>query len=480
MSQETYNGMEKDARDIARAGKTAIQVGKKSVRGVKSIQAAAAKAASGNTIGAAAEMLKSEDARRIIAVVLLLAFLLTTTIFFAAPLALYETIMKATESIRTWWENTKEKFDQTYYDGTSGRFVSALKALIGLAKNDDIDNSLNDTSAGDEDQATSDDLALIADKAQLKKTYERKLNACKKKMDARIGAIRNTISNSGVIEGVFQSRFNSEYAHLYDDDETIDIVYDGCAVSIMTQKISDQQAINMLALYSTQINSSMDNIKLSGLLKWLGYNNGNKHKLTFPLGDNPSQTFVISAWDGTFMPQYLIDEAVARDSLEEYQKKYGCSVVDLMVRVDCPNLYSIQPTLTDVPITKTKTVYRNVSYWLQIYEEDDAPRYNAYGACIKAGNPEKYEKYWLGYPTNRLVWVRKASAPPCNWHLMKVEYQMPDTVEYEATEVHVKFAACVSISPRSVKSLSKMVGLWEGWLPSEPPYQYQEQKEGSA
>ncbi len=76
-------------------------------------------------------------------------------------------------------------------------------------------------------------------------------------------------------------------------------------VDEISDYISDYTGFCHISLYSVQINSSINNIKLSGLLKWLGYNAGGKHRIVFSLGKNEDVTCGIDAWTGTFMiPRY--------------------------------------------------------------------------------------------------------------------------------------------------------------------------------
>ena len=444
---------EKTGQEVQEGLKKGIRTGVSAAHSVKTVQKAAAKAASGNYAGAALDVLKDENTRKVIAIVLLASLFLTIIIFFIAPLTLYETISQAAKEIG-------EKWSVAYYSGTSGRFISFFKAFGAL---------FTDPDAGTEDQATEDDLKVMEGKEELRSTYVRKIQACQDKINARQELVLDKIK-TGTIASVMASRFEAEEAHRYDDNDYVRMQFDGTEIISTTRSITPRQAIQILSLYSTQINSSIENIKLSGLLKWLGYNAGGQRKIQFPLGDNSGTTYTINAWKGTFMPQYLIDEASAAGKLEEYQDKYGCSVADFVIKVECPDLYSIQAIESEEMITETEVYYTDLTYYYRDYDvpKTEKPIYDRYGNIVIMQGPYHYE--WSDV-FQRYLAVRDADAPQATYTIKSFVYSVRRERQVDIRVIHIKYMVPIQVTTRSVDELVEMTGMWSGWLPSEPPYQ---------
>lgn len=438
------------------------------------MQKSAAKATAGNYLGAAEELLKDENTRKIIAVVLMSAFFFAVVFFFVAPLTLYETLTHVARTITERWEQLKEQFAVGYYEGTSGRFLSFFKALIGLASNPGITDAISDTSAGEEDQASMEDLQLLGNMDSLRKTYTRKIKACQDKINARqkevlqeIKSGRAAYSGGPTIYSVMYARYESEEAHLYDDNEYVRVQYDGTEIMGTTRSISSRQAVELISLYSVQINSSINNIKLSGLLKWLGYNAGGKHRIVFSLGKNEDVTCGIDAWTGTFMPQYLIDEGSSVGKLDEYASTYGCSVADFVIFVECPDLYTIQATESEEFVTETQTYYEYVEYYYRDYDDAEKPVLDSNGDVLVMAGPYhwEYSDYYQRY-----LAVRNADAPPADYSIVAYSFLVEREREVEIKIIHVSYVVPVFVRTRSIDDLVDMTGMWSGWLPSEPPY----------
>ena len=460
---------ETTGNEIQQGAQQAVNAGVKTARAAKAVQSAAKKAATGNYVGAAVEVLKNETTRKVIACIVLFSIFLTIVIFFIAPLALYESITSAAEALA-------EKWKVGYYEGTSGRFVSTFRALIGLFKDDSIDNALSVTN-GSEDEATTEDLKLMGDKAALTATYARKIKAIQDKIEARQKLIKKNIeANDGPIYGYFAGRYQSEYAHKYDGDEYTRAVYDGANIDVITRTVSTKTALHILSLYSTQIGSSVDNIKLSGLLKWLGYNAGGSKYVDFPIDKSGIASGRIQAWTGTFMPQYLIDEATKRGQLEDYQKKYGCSVVDFLIQVNAPSLSGIAACETPIPVTEQRIRWSQATLYYRDYPSDGSmrPWYNSYSRQFVfpyqsfVENGGNYIASWSDY-YQMYIPVRVMGDPaPAVWRSSTV--YVKKMVDVEITEIHVSYSVPISISTRPYNDLVEMVGFWEGWLPSDPLY----------
>lgn len=464
---------DKTGEEVQRGLTEGIRISTDAAKTVKSVQKAAAQASTGNYVAAGAELLKSEDTRRIITVLILAAFFMSVVIFFVAPLTLYETIAHAAKTFADKWEQVKENFAVGYYSGTNGRFVSFFKALIGVISSPEVSEAISDTSAGEEDLTEEGDLQLLGKKEALRNTYMRKIKACQDKINAREKEVLQQIkdgkaafSGGPTIYSIMAQRFESEEAHTYDGNDYVRVQYDGTEIMGSTKSITLRQAVELLSLYSTQINSSIGNIKLSGLLKWLGYNAGSTRTIVFPLGKTNDITSSIEAWTGTFMPQYLIDEGASSGKLDDYTAKYGCSVADFMIFVDCPDLYTIHASESEEMVTETRTFQEYVDYVYRDYEEADKPILNAAGEVIQMSGPYhwEYSDYYQRY-----LPVRNWDAPPANYTEKIYTFLVERERDVDVKIIHISYVVPVFVRTRSIDDLVDMTGMWSGWLPSEPP-----------
>lgn len=464
---------DKTGEEVQRELTEGIRISTDAAKTVKSVQKAAARASTGNYVAAGAELLKSEDTRRIITILILAAFFMSVVIFFVAPLTLYETIAHAAKTFVDKWEQVKENFAVGYYSGTNGRFVSFFKALIGVISSPEVSEAISDTSAGEEDLTEEGDLQLLGKKEALRNTYMRKIKACQDKINAREKEVlqqikdgKAALSGGPTIYSIMAQRFESEEAHTYDGNDYVRVQYDGTEIMGSTKSITLRQAVELLSLYSTQINSSIGNIKLSGLLKWLGYNAGSTRTIVFPLGKTNDITSSIEAWTGTFMPQYLIDEGASSGKLDDYTAKYGCSVADFMIFVDCPDLYTIHASESEEMVTETRIFQEYVDYVYRDYEEADKPILNAAGEVIQMSGPYhwEYSDYYQRY-----LPVRNWDAPPANYTEKIYTFLVERERDVDVKIIHISYVVPVFVRTRSIDDLVDMTGMWSGWLPSEPP-----------
>lgn len=468
--------------DIEQGAKKTAQAAVSTARSVKNVKRAAAKAAAGNYVGAALDVLRDENMRKLIVFIVLFSFFLTLIIFFIVPLTLFEGIVGAINTLKSKWEAFWESFQVNLYSGTDGPFVRLLKATLGLTMDSDVERAFSDKSAGDQDQPNEGDLQLMGEQEPLIQTYARKIKAVQDKINARQKEVKQVIESSRGIQNVMAGRYESEYAHLYDDDPYSFISYAGTTISVSTRSVSANTAVKLITLYSTQVNSSVDNIKLSGLLRWLGYDNNSRKTIDFRVANNPVVTESIEAWTGTFLPQYLIDEGSQRNELAKYQKDYGCSVADFLIKVNCPNLYSIPATVTEEVVIEWEP-YTKYSYltWPVYFGAGSNPRYDANGYVIGGWNPSLYPDYARiyalghdenGYSDNQYWFMptKVGSSSPFTFCYYRTFWR-PYTA-YRQVEYHyytVSYAVSASVSTRNIDQLVDMTGLWEGWLPSEDP-----------
>ena len=479
--------------ELAQGARTGSRVAKQAAGTVKKTVSAAGKAATGNLAGAALDLARDKTWRTI---ALFLAVTVLFSVFcavFLFPIALYEAAASLAEEWRI-----------EYYSGTGGRFVSFLKATGSV-----IWNTIKGKSSGegDTDLATDSDLGIVDCEADLNSVYSRKLQAAKDKITARQKQVVDIISRdavSGQISSLMYDRFISEFSgNGYEHDiryvpgtdqirSSVITIYDGTQVVALNRTIKDIDALRLLCLHTTQKSGDLSNIRLSGFMKWLGYNGSDNRTISFPLGENSGIRYSMKSWTGGFLPQYLEDEAAARGKTDEYERKYGAAVTDILIQVDCPNLYAIPPQKTEELKYGAGTARRTVKdYSKPVY---GASRGDLYPAYLRDSRPPDYFTAWissgyryvegvtcegrygnflyaaagwtLSYQNGAKVLVRtsanpKQTGPIIGYQDMEIEYH------YDITYIHVKYLVNVIVSCRDVDSLVDMAGLWEGLLPMD-------------
>ncbi len=413
------------------------------------------------------ELARDGTVRLVIGGLVLLGFLLLTAVFYIAPLTLYETIVQASGTLAGRLEQLRERFAVRYYGGGSGRLGSFFSALAELVR------GCGDAAAGEEDQAEMEDLMLLADSGALKKTYARKIRACREKIRLREEALLQCIregmpaqAGGATIQSVMASRFLAEQAGSFEGQDGVRVQYDGVNILGVTRELSAREAVALLTLYSSQTAGSLRNIRLSGLLKWLGFSAGTGHRLCFPLGENRDVVYALPAWKGTFLPQYLADEADAAGSRDRYGEELGCSAADLLLEIDCPDLYSVRAAESEEILTETRVRTEYVPYVYRDYQEAEKPVLSESGEVLSMAGPYHWE---YSGECGRWMPVRNADAPEAPYaervYTFAVQRQREETV----TVVHVSYTVPVFIRTRPAEELAELCGLWEGWLPWDPP-----------
>lgn len=493
------------ASDLAKGAK----IGVDAVKGAKNAAKVVAKAASGNYVGAAVDAVKnSKFLKTVLIVVLCVSFVITILL----PMAISEGISQLMEDIAEYWK-------ENFYNGEStSNFINALHATVVTAKN--IGQILKDSGvksffdallgkkADDDDiDAVEDaDFGIMSSKDDLATVYKRKLDACKNKFEKRVQEIQDIIRNDGQIGGVMQARFSSEYSHMYDalnaniDEENdytkYEVLYGGTTVTFSSSTLPDRSAVEFICLHTMQAKDLPGSNKVSAFIKWLGYKGGSTRDLLFCLGDNSNITYNIKALKGGFKPQYLVDEAYSvhweneRGALTPgYTKKsedysaYECSPIDLLIQVNCPNLYTIQPTMSDsvtsepkVIDDKTKPIYSyvpaswNYDYTIKMYNKPltMAERKNGWRICSNA----YCTTYGIGgsfvYDSN--VWTVNRSTRPATlsrYRQMVFNGYEQKTIIVTTKTTTVSFTVPVSVTCGNSSMVIKMAGMIEGYLQSE-------------
>ena len=172
----------------------------------------------------------------------------------------------------------------------------------------------------------------------------------------------------------------------------------------------------------------------------------------------------------------LLNLKKIQEELEDYQKKYGCSVVDFLIQVNAPSLSGIAACETPIPVTEQRIRWSQATLYYRDYPSDGSmrPWYNSYSrqfvfpyqSFVKNGG--NYTASWSDY-YQMYIPVRVMGDPaPAVWRSSTV--YVKKMVDVEITEIHVSYSVPISISTRPYNDLVEMVGFWEGWLPSDPLY----------
>ena len=515
------------AEDLSSGVKTGINAAKTAKR----VAAVAGNLATGNVVGAAANSKLMRSLALFLVVTIL--FVLFVAIFYF-PMAIYEVISSAIEEWRI-----------DYYSGTSGRFISFFKASVNFIPNI-IANIKNRISYDSADEASESDTAITTNQGDLNIVYTRKIKAAKEKITARQKQIIDKIKSdgaSGQIYSIMAGRFASEFGAAgveYDIQYVGDTqqiasakvnVYDGSPIIAMNRSIKDLEALQLLCLHTIQKGGDLANVKLSAFVKWLGYNGADNRNLSFCLGDNPDIIYNMKSWTGGFIPQYLEDEAAeygrrqareefaksvekakengtavdwstrtngddsAKTMTEQYEEKYGASIADILIQVDCPNLYTISPSVSEELKREAGTATMTVKdYSKPIYGPSPG---NLYPAYLRDRRPTDYYSNWYrngyryiqhvfcegrygNYLYHRGGWyvttvngvstlARSASNPKLlgpiiDYETTELEYH------YDITYIHVKYTVPVTVRCRDIDGLLDIAGLWKGPLPWDASY----------
>lgn len=351
-----------DEKDNSHIG-TDIEKGMRSAastaRAISSAGKAVGKAAGGNMVGAAAEVLKNESLRKFLAVLLLMSFLLTFMIFVAAPMSLYEGIKGYCETIRDRWL-------ADYYSSNQNRAIAALTATFTGAWDIvcDIWNAAtsglpqNDVGMPDKDVMTSDDIRVLGPREALSNVYQKKIDACVDKLNARAEMLMSAVQSSAAgpasdpntINGwVYSNLFLGRDCPYYDSlSDTHNVTYAGVHANTSTQPLSRREAVRVMSVYSAMYNCNAELIQPYALMKWLGYYSGGAPSVYFVVGD--AVTCAVKGWNGDFMPMYLVEEQ--RENKDADYSGYQCAAADILLTVTSDSLFGLEPEVKKTEVRR--------------------------------------------------------------------------------------------------------------------------------
>lgn len=325
---------------LEQGAKNAIKMGQDTARAAKTVSKAAGQAAAGDVAGAAVSLLKDETTRKIIVVAVLVSILLPVLFLYALPTAIFETVGSFfSEMVEEWKAGVYEggtdviwgAIVQTIKTGAS-LIADAAKSVWNTVKG--IFTSSGDDAGSEYDKMsdTGMELRITQTEDDEKTVLTNKIEAVMAKVDARIEDVKDAIDNDNVKNAIYNSLY-STYGHNYDEFYV--------QTTVSSSSMSKNTAIKLLSLYTVQEGASLENVKTSALMQWLGwYNRLDSGTTKFKLG-NFGVTGAVKTWKGTFLPQYLMDQRT--QEIEMYGStvtdfsKMSCAAADLIIQIDCPD-----------------------------------------------------------------------------------------------------------------------------------------------
>lgn len=474
--------------------KQSAQSAQKAVHTGKAVVSAAKKAASGRIAGAAAEVLKDENLRTVAAALVMLLVLVLVFVMYIFPMAVYE-------GIETVIAVAGDAFSAEYYAGNGGNLLKAVWSFTDTFFSG-IWNTLKSAASGYADGGSfySDvdgDVVNIAD-APGDSTYE-KVQATKEKYRARRDTILDSIKHQGTAAA--SARAYEEFCSVYDAerDEFNGFTWD---VSGCHRELSDLQALKLMSLYAVMNDNDFAQTHLSDYLQWLGYSGGAPETM-----DVFGTEILIPGWTGTFMPQYLTDEAKTRseeaaiaatreksrfgvfksayktayrDEYAVYTRKFGAPALEMMVRA------WVSPSMTCTCQTALRKLYR---YSGTFTAEDYASSLELQRAAGQYSDPEEgivvrrdytetvcryyrhekgeYNPYYSD--TAKQNWYASShngKRMPLRWQSTGYEI-LPFDQEYISLDIYerykiVTYTGYICISPRSDDMILSLSGIISG------------------
>ena len=178
-------------------------------------------------------------------------------------------------------------------------------------------------------------IGVMENQEDLRDTSLNCILACSNKIKVRAEQLEELIRG---MNGAIDQYFSSAYAGTYDR-------WDGTTVALQVEPMSYYNALQLLSVYSTTKTGDNEPLKVSGFMRWLGfYDSANTDDITFDLGKSGIKGR-LKAWQGTFVPQYLTEQASFERNNEgkvtTALKDYSCALIDLMLVIDTPDFSTI-------------------------------------------------------------------------------------------------------------------------------------------
>ena len=369
--------------------KGAIKMGKDTAKAAKTVSKVASQAASGNYVGAAVSLLKDPQTLKKILVIILFPVMLLILFLYALPTIIYEAVVAYFDGIVDEWNNyTYAEGHDALWGGiwatirAGGTIIGDAASAVGRAaahawnwvvslfSSEPANKAENGTSI---DVPTDEDMHVAQIESAERSVLLRKIKVCMDKVNAREKGIVRTLNNDrGKMVSAVKNYLSSTYG-LPSDKIIVN-------VSIASEELSEDAAIEMLALYTAQTGASLEDIKDADLMKWMGWYNSLdsdywifwQKEVKYSVLDG-TVTGAVPIWNGTFIPQYLLEQK--KQEIAEFGttitdfNKYGCPAVDLCLYIDSPSLsiltYEETPIEEDTGETDENgdAIYETVIYY---------------------------------------------------------------------------------------------------------------------
>lgn len=395
---ENQTALDSARRDVGNA----VKMGKNAAKGAKTIKKAAAQAASGNIAGAAATAVMNPAVLGVMLLIILSPIILLVAIIvfflYALPTAIFEAVTSYLSQVAEDWEEGVYSSDSGIIMAgvvetlkTGGRMVvdainTAGDFIVGLW-NGLTSYFVSDSSSGDEGERVDDNIETLDDQAlhvtqdeqAERATLLAKVDACRQKISLRQRQIRSAILvRQWDINELFRQRFEGTYDY-----------WGGTTLNVLAPEISQSEAIRLLSAYTVTEGASLQDMRLSDFLKWLGYYREltGSHTVFRLGGDTLYVDTAVKTWCGTFMPQYLVEqrnqdiEAIIKEKVEneeEYDEdeiradvkrryeQYQGPATDLLLVVNCPDFATVQPHYSTIEVEDEEFVICSVSIVISI------------------------------------------------------------------------------------------------------------------
>lgn len=343
----------------ARTAKNAIRLGKETASTARTLSKAAGKAATGNFAGAALDVLKDpKTARRVIAIIMIpvIFFMIIMVMFlYALPTAIFE-------ALDSYFAALGEQWKADTYGGTHAVLLDAVAATIKAGASivtdaarglwNGIKALFKDSAGYDkgsvEDILSSDgsELAVTAVEQAELDTLLRKLDTCTNKVTRRQEQVKDAIigQKKSLRSALYQAR-GTAYDEFY------------LNLTVTVTPLPKYSAVQMLSLYTVQKGGNLNDVKISDLAQWFGWQSTLSGRTRFTISDF-GVTCAVHTWSGRFMPEYLVEQR--KQELDKNGAEltdfdaYGCAATDLMILINAPDM-------ADVPIS-TRTETRSSTY----------------------------------------------------------------------------------------------------------------------
>ena len=440
-------------RDEKNTSDELTEAGRKSAKAAGTLAKAGAKAAAGNTAGAAAEVLSdSETVKIIFAVIisiLVLVGILLITVLYVIPMMIYETVENtvsdANESFMAGFYSSGESGLAGQILGIAqgiGNWISSLANSLKAQFSSIFSDAEQISSAFNFDTLIANDSQIVSGAGSHVVSVWNKMSQVKAKYTARAEALELAITGKEAEEKVSVESENytgrtkdfllqkayQEFCSIYNPEWDV-LVSASWVPAYVKTELTANQALEIAALYDVIHDNDFNAAKLTDFLKWLGY--GSKaHGDTVHfevMGDDTE----LSGWTGTYMPQYLVDEAkihakdaadaaraeklkeleklfyritelafteeqrsnavekaynkAYREVLDEYTEEYGVSLIDLLIYCYTGNLTQTEEPGEDDPDRNLLVIKNGAVISAKEYGRGHPPytfsgwRYSGYG-----------------------------------------------------------------------------------------------------